>query len=94
MERPDTVHPVSMSDHTRAGHIFVTVGSTEFDALIEVAGSVRFAELAANQGFTKIVIQYGRGSARPHPDASKHLDVHAYDYKPSLAVHRHLYPPC
>eukprot|EP00038_Savillea_parva_P022813 m.38699 g.38699 ORF g.38699 m.38699 type:complete len:170 (-) comp5694_c0_seq1:99-608(-) len=67
------------------GYIFVTVGSTEFDRLIEAVGTVTFAQRAASLGYSRLLVQYGRGKARVDPAAAEHLEIEAYDYKPSLA---------
>jgi hypothetical protein len=50
----------------RDGHVFVTVGTTEFDALVTVATSESFGRAAIQHGFTRLVVQYGRGK-RPSP---------------------------
>jgi UDP-N-acetylglucosamine transferase subunit ALG13 len=50
----------------RDGHVFVTVGTTEFDALVTVATSESFGCAAIQHGFTRLVVQYGRGK-RPSP---------------------------
>ena len=66
--------------------IFVTVGSTEFDTLVTAVGKENFGVLCQKLGFNKIVIQYGRGSARPELESTFKLTIETYDFKPSLAV--------
>ena len=39
--------------------IFVTVGSTHFDALIDIIDSTEFIELARDKGYDKIIVQHG-----------------------------------
>jgi len=41
--------------------VFVTVGSTSFDSLIETILDPNTLELIRSRGFTKVVLQTGRG---------------------------------
>ena len=43
-------------------YIFVTVGTTSFDALIEAAASPAFAAVARQMGVPRVVLQIGRGA--------------------------------
>ena len=46
--------------------VFVTVGTTSFEALIEVVDSGPFAALLQEKGYNQLVVQYGeRSSWRP-----------------------------
>eukprot|EP00041_Stephanoeca_diplocostata_P011009 m.177698 g.177698 ORF g.177698 m.177698 type:complete len:168 (+) comp18377_c1_seq1:276-779(+) len=65
---------------------FVTVGTTEFDALIKVVGSVDFVQFLKQHGYDQLRIQYGRGTARPTKEAidSPDFKIDAFDYKPSI----------
>eukprot|EP00729_Bicosta_minor_P011695 gene11695-15789_t len=45
--------------------VFVTVGTTSFDRLIDAASSGPIVELLAAKGYTRMVFQVGRGAARP-----------------------------
>ena len=46
--------------------VFVTVGSTEFDALIREVDSAACRAELARQGFDEVVVQFGRGAHHPH----------------------------
>eukprot|EP01135_Chromosphaera_perkinsii_P001808 Nk52_evm77s210 gene=Nk52_evmTU77s210 len=50
----------SSSPCTSAGWIFVTVGTTRFDDLVEKVIADPFRELAAMKGFEKMIVQAGR----------------------------------
>ena len=49
--------------------VFVTVGTTEFDALIEAVDSDAAHAALAALGYTRVLFQVGRGSARPRGPA-------------------------
>ena len=68
--------------------VFVTVGTTEFSGLIKaVDGEHLHAELL-KQGFSRLIVQYGRGAYRPSRgkglEHSSSLVVESYDFKPTL----------
>ncbi|KAL0029077.1 hypothetical protein WJX77_004803 [Trebouxia sp. C0004] len=44
------------------GTVFVTVGTTKFDALIQAVDTIEVAEALVKQGYTALVIQKGSGS--------------------------------
>eukprot|EP00798_Chlamydomonas_sp_ICE-L_P028080 gene28080-31188_t len=76
--------------------VFVTVGTTKFDALIEAVDTVEFAEAAKSKGFDRLVIQRGDGAYVPHNlvDQGKSTNVLAngveiefFDYAASLSEH-------
>lgn len=62
--------------------IFVTVGTTKFQELIDTISKRDFLELIVSQGFTRLVVQYGSSKITEvtHPNVS----ITFYDYKPSL----------
>jgi beta-1,4-N-acetylglucosaminyltransferase len=60
--------------------VFVTVGSTRFDALIEKINAPEFIKLLNAQGFGKIVIQHGDS-----PISNKLSQVEYFDYKSSIS---------
>jgi UDP-N-acetylglucosamine transferase subunit ALG13 len=71
---------------------FVTVGTTLFESLIETVTNDFVLEQLMEHGFTKLVIQYGKGK-RPtivqqqesaSSSSSKKLQIECYDFKPSL----------
>eukprot|EP00051_Salpingoeca_urceolata_P027162 m.480257 g.480257 ORF g.480257 m.480257 type:complete len:175 (+) comp21752_c0_seq1:70-594(+) len=64
--------------------VFVTVGTTSFDQLIDLVNTRELQQVLRARGFVGIKVQLGRGKARP----SSHLSgfwVEWYDFKPSLA---------
>eukprot|EP00451_Oxyrrhis_marina_P036820 CAMPEP_0204382872 /NCGR_PEP_ID=MMETSP0469-20131031/55496_1 /ASSEMBLY_ACC=CAM_ASM_000384 /TAXON_ID=2969 /ORGANISM="Oxyrrhis marina" /LENGTH=209 /DNA_ID=CAMNT_0051375069 /DNA_START=1 /DNA_END=628 /DNA_ORIENTATION=+ len=65
--------------------VFVTVGTTLFDALVHAVDDMEFHKLLASQGYTELVIQYGRGAV-PKLDkaAGSPLSVEAFSLKPTL----------
>ena len=47
--------------------VLVTVGSTQFEDLIEAVDTVEFGELLVEKGYTKLLIQFGPlGKYEPH----------------------------
>ena len=65
----------------------VTVGSTSFDALVASATTPAVRAALAARGFTRLVIQYGRGAVPPTVESasSPPLEIVTYRFKPSLA---------
>lgn len=64
--------------------VFVTVGTTLFDDLIEVVNTKKFHTALFNLGYKKLFIQYGNGSIVPSvPDSP--LEVDAFRYKTNLS---------
>jgi beta-1,4-N-acetylglucosaminyltransferase len=51
-------------------YVYVTVGTTRFDALVAAASSTAFLTAAESVGFKRVLIQYGRG---PCPDENSVL---------------------
>jgi beta-1,4-N-acetylglucosaminyltransferase len=47
------------------GGVFVTVGTTSFDALVATVDSAPFAALLHEQGFTELTVQYGKHAHTP-----------------------------
>lgn len=80
--------------------MFVTVGTTQFDKLVTAATSSQALQWMEDQGYTQLIIQYGRGvqpkieqQHRHHtsddkPSAtsptSSSLHIRTYDFLPSL----------
>ena len=71
--------------------IFVTVGSTGFDQIIKLITSISYLQLLKSQGFTKLIVQYGK-SQKVFNDAIETRENHqindieiiGFDYKSSL----------
>jgi len=69
--------------------IFVTVGTTSFDRLIETVSSKSFVELLERLGYRSIVLQIGRGVYEPESIDRKHFSLKYYRYKDSIAADIH-----
>lgn len=76
--------------------VFVTVGTTKFDALIRAVDQGAVADALAACGYTRLVMQVGASGYTPHrlfPPNSRVGRTHAglaveyFDYAPSLADH-------
>jgi beta-1,4-N-acetylglucosaminyltransferase len=68
--------------------IFVTVGTTLFEALIAAATTEEALNWMALHGYTHLIIQYGKGAAPVLPEKDKlpdTLHVESYAFKASLA---------
>ncbi|ACO62081.1 glycosyltransferase family 1 protein [Micromonas commoda] len=61
--------------------VFVTVGTTQFDSLIEALDTPECADALRGNGYGSVVIQRGKGTRElPTP-----LEVRVFDFAPSLA---------
>ncbi|DBA82943.1 TPA: hypothetical protein ACH3X1_006726 [Trebouxia sp. C0004] len=76
------------------GTVFVTVGTTKFDALIQAVDTIEVAEALVKQGYTALVIQKGAGRHQvqtlvplgtQHHQHSNGLQVQVFEFAPSLA---------
>ena len=76
------------------GTVFVTVGTTKFDALIQAVDTIEVADALVKQGYTALVIQKGAGRyqvqtlvplGRQHHQHSNGLQVQVFEFAPSLA---------
>ncbi|XP_035264041.1 UDP-N-acetylglucosamine transferase subunit ALG13 homolog [Anguilla anguilla] len=65
--------------------VFVTVGTTSFDELIESITSEEATQALSALGYKKLVLQVGRGAVLPGPDSCAGLLVHAFRFKDSIA---------
>lgn len=67
--------------------IFVTVGTTLFEALIDAVTTEQALNWMAAHKYTRLVIQYGKGQPPVLPISHKKipLQVESYDFKASLA---------
>ena len=64
--------------------VFATVGSTSFDRLVETVTSKPILRLLERQGFTKLLVQIGRGRCEPEMYSTKGFSLEFYRYKESL----------
>eukprot|EP01026_Neomeris_dumetosa_P010538 TRINITY_DN13933_c1_g1_i1.p1 TRINITY_DN13933_c1_g1~~TRINITY_DN13933_c1_g1_i1.p1 ORF type:complete len:233 (-),score=26.91 TRINITY_DN13933_c1_g1_i1:138-761(-) len=75
------------------GSVFVTVGSTEFDALIQKLDQSEIASILKDRGYDELIIQKGKGKYFPRnlvPEGESvatesGLRVEVFDYKPTIA---------
>uniref|UniRef100_A0A3Q3VNA0 UDP-N-acetylglucosamine transferase subunit ALG13 n=1 Tax=Mola mola TaxID=94237 RepID=A0A3Q3VNA0_MOLML len=67
------------------GTVFVTVGSTSFDDLIESVTSVESVQTLKACGYERLVLQVGRGSLLPSADICPHISLEAFRFKNSIA---------
>ena len=76
------------------GTVFVTVGTTKFDVLIQAVDTTEVANALVSKGYSKLVVQKGAGKYQMHtllPQGSQQhqlsngLHVQVFDYAPSLA---------
>ncbi|GFO05953.1 UDP-n-acetylglucosamine transferase subunit alg13 homolog [Plakobranchus ocellatus] len=66
--------------------LFVTVGTTQFDTLIEAISSKEIMEVLSNLGFTHVTLQTGRGKVQPKDNAGdkNHPSLTCYGLKNSI----------
>ncbi|KAG2497223.1 hypothetical protein HYH03_004812 [Edaphochlamys debaryana] len=75
--------------------VFVTVGTTKFEALVERVDSLELLRLLKEKGYTKLVIQKGNGTYSPSnilpkgqtTGTTEGVQVEYFDYSPSLAAY-------
>ncbi|XP_038044184.1 UDP-N-acetylglucosamine transferase subunit ALG13 homolog [Patiria miniata] len=65
--------------------VFVTVGTTSFDALVQVASSRQLCQQFQALGYSKVLLQIGRGVYEPEPVSKRGFTVEYYRYKDSIA---------
>jgi beta-1,4-N-acetylglucosaminyltransferase len=63
---------------------FITVGTTEFDALIKVIDTTECLNQLRKMGFHTLIIQYGRGKYIPLPGERHGIQIISYTFKPTL----------
>jgi beta-1,4-N-acetylglucosaminyltransferase len=67
--------------------LFVTVGTTSFDALVSAALSPEFGDAAWSQGCRLVVVQLGRGAEPPAtPGLARAEGAHGVEWTFSLAL--------
>ncbi|KAK9821284.1 hypothetical protein WJX74_009742 [Apatococcus lobatus] len=75
-----------------SGEVFVTVGTTRFEALIKAADSHAVAEALSRHGYRRLIMQIGTGTYKPqrlvpsgtcaqHPSG---LEITFFDFLPTL----------
>uniref|UniRef100_A0A8C5KJB3 UDP-N-acetylglucosamine transferase subunit ALG13 n=1 Tax=Jaculus jaculus TaxID=51337 RepID=A0A8C5KJB3_JACJA len=63
---------------------FVTVGTTSFDELIASVSTDASVQIFKNLGYTRLVLQIGRGKVIPEPINTESFILEVYRYKNSL----------
>ena len=64
--------------------LFVTVGTTKFDKLVETIISNDIIDNIVQSGYNKLIIQRGGGSCIVNADDINKLDVECYQFKDSI----------
>ena len=74
--------------------IFVTVGTTLFDRLVEAADDTKFLDIVSSRNYNNLIIQYGKGNHEPFSDSNNvgikmnnmgnEIKCEKYRFKPSL----------
>lgn len=65
--------------------VFVTVGTTSFDDLIETITSPETVQALRARGYERLVLQVGRGALLPAADSCPHIKLEAFRFKSSIA---------
>ncbi|CAB1325415.1 unnamed protein product [Coregonus sp. 'balchen'] len=65
--------------------VFVTVGTTSFDDLIERVTSPEAVQELKARGYQHLVLQVGQGSILPDSDSCHELTLEAFRFKDSIA---------
>lgn len=74
----------------RERNVFVTVGTTRFDKLVQAVTSTTGLEWMTSNGYNSLTVQYGTGekvepdSAFVSSDGRRTLKIKAYGFQPSL----------
>ncbi|XP_048191558.1 LOW QUALITY PROTEIN: putative bifunctional UDP-N-acetylglucosamine transferase and deubiquitinase ALG13 [Perognathus longimembris pacificus] len=64
--------------------VFVTVGTTSFDELIECVSAPDNLRIIQSLGYSRIILQIGRGTVIPKPFSTESFTLDVYRYKDSL----------
>ena len=65
--------------------VFVTVGTTSFDPLLQAATSSNVLEFFKENGYSGLVLQKGRGDFELESSTYKNINIECYNYKDSIA---------
>eukprot|EP00252_Welwitschia_mirabilis_P023088 TRINITY_DN6436_c0_g1_i1.p1 TRINITY_DN6436_c0_g1~~TRINITY_DN6436_c0_g1_i1.p1 ORF type:complete len:174 (-),score=29.34 TRINITY_DN6436_c0_g1_i1:52-573(-) len=74
-------------DQQKQKTVFVTVGTTLFDSLVQAVDSAQCKAALISRGYTDIIIQLGRGTYFPKKSSveSKDLKVDYFTFSPDIA---------
>ena len=80
------LHEVSLLKSKMADErvVFATVGTTDFDRLVETLTCKPVLNVLERLGYTKLILQIGRGKFVPEPFKKKGFALEFYRYKESL----------
>uniref|UniRef100_A0A0D6R8L8 Glycosyl transferase family 28 C-terminal domain-containing protein n=1 Tax=Araucaria cunninghamii TaxID=56994 RepID=A0A0D6R8L8_ARACU len=75
------------ADIERERTVFVTVGTTSFDALVKAVDCIQCKAALARRGYTKLLIQLGRGTYFPVKSLGEDggLKVDYFTFSPNIA---------
>eukprot|EP00959_Pyramimonas_sp_CCMP1952_P134805 2821081-Pyramimonas_sp.AAC.2 len=77
-----------MPSAVASGEVFVTVGTTLFDALIRAVDTEECVSALARKGYTSLVLQIGKGAYKPYGSyEGKGVQTKWFDFAPSLGEH-------
>ena len=77
-----------MADNNLMKSVFVTVGTTSFDKLIQVVSSDAVVEMFQKLGYSKLELQIGRGEYEPRErDNVNGVELTYFRYKDSIKDH-------
>ncbi|XP_021372164.1 UDP-N-acetylglucosamine transferase subunit ALG13 homolog [Mizuhopecten yessoensis] len=65
-------------------NVFVTVGTTAFDGLINVFAAEETIQVLEEKGYTSVILQTGRGISEPLSGQVGKVTVQHYQYKPNI----------
>ncbi|KAM9795272.1 UDP-N-acetylglucosamine transferase subunit ALG13 [Neosynchiropus ocellatus] len=65
--------------------VFVTVGTTRFDELVEHITSPKAVEALRERGYGRLVLQVGKGSILPESQRVGQIQLEAFRFKDSIA---------
>ncbi|KAM9849854.1 UDP-N-acetylglucosamine transferase subunit ALG13 [Aulostomus maculatus] len=66
--------------------VFVTVGTTSFDELIENITSSEAVQALKSRGYKRLVLQVGRGDLLPDSESCPQLKLEVFRFKDSIAA--------
>uniref|UniRef100_H0XVF1 UDP-N-acetylglucosamine transferase subunit ALG13 n=1 Tax=Otolemur garnettii TaxID=30611 RepID=H0XVF1_OTOGA len=64
--------------------VFVTVGTTSFDDLIACVSSHDCLQIIESLGYSRLILQIGRGTVAPEPFRTESFALDVYRYKDSV----------
>lgn len=82
-EKPSTTQ--TSNNQNKNGYVVVTVGSTNFETLIEAMDSEEIVKALSKAGYSGLHFQYGRGKYKPSvAKSTDSFEVVSFDFKPNI----------